>query len=244
MKMPTSIFDASDLDQWLVKSSTSKKDPLAAFKKMSLSEEPEQFAPKLFRLPSILTSDNAGTWLVTRKNKNDNNITEEKKTTTSAFKNDNDNSKWLAQPKVEVKVETDVVTLTEEVNPWLVRSSTTTTTNLNALPGTRSSDPIFTLPSQFESKDVSIWLAKSKKPITKVEKENYDDWLWVPQAKMDQKSKSLLDPWLEKSSTMSWTSTSSTTDNSSCKVEEWLKNALDDVTEDFDDCSIEIIADQ
>ena len=132
----------------------------------------------------------------------------------------------------------------EEVNPWLVRSSTTTTTNLNALPGTRSSDPIFTLPSQFESKDVSIWLAKSKKPITKVEKENYDDWLWVPQAKMDQKSKSLLDPWLEKSSTMSWTSTSSTTDNSSCKVEEWLKNALDDVTEDFDDCSIEIIADQ
>ena len=63
-------------------------------------------------MPSILTSDNAGTWLVTRKNKNDNNITEEKKTTTSAFKNDNDNSKWLAQPKVEVKVETDVVTLT------------------------------------------------------------------------------------------------------------------------------------
>merc|ERR1712029_1141811 len=67
MKMPTSIFDASDLDQWLVKSSTSKKDPLAAFKKMSLSKEPEQFAPKLFRLPSILTSDNAGTWLVTPK---------------------------------------------------------------------------------------------------------------------------------------------------------------------------------
>merc|ERR1712004_807279 len=226
--MPTSLFDASDLDQWLVKSSTSKKsqDPLAAFKKMSLSKEPEQFAPKLFRLPSILTSDNAGTWLVTRKN-------------------DNDNSKWLAQPKVEVKVETDVVTLTEEVNPWLVRSSTTTTTNLNALPGTRSADPIFTLPSQFESKDVSIWLVESNKTITKAEKENYDDWLWVPhQAKTDQKSKSLLDPWLEKSSTMSWTSASSTTDNSSSKVEEWLKNALNDVTEDFDDCSIEIISDQ
>ena len=142
------------------------------------------------------------------------------------------------------KMISEIFNFLEEVNPWLVRSSTTTTTNLNALPGTRSSDPIFTLPSQFESKDVSIWLAKSKKPITKVEKENYDDWLWVPQAKMDQKSKSLLDPWLEKSSTMSWTSTSSTTDNSSCKVEEWLKNALDDVTEDFDDCSIEIIADQ
>jgi len=242
MKMPTSLFDASDLDQWLVKSSTSKKsqDPLAAFKKMSLSKEPEQFAPKLFRLPSILTSDNAGTWLVTRKNKNDNNTAEEK--TTCTVKNDNDNSKWLAQPKVEVKVETDVVTLTEEVNPWLVRSSTTTTTNLNALPGTRSTDPIFTLPSQFESKDVSIWLVKSNKPNTKAEKENYDEWLWVPQAKTDQKSKSLLDPWLEKSSTMSWTS--STTDNSSSKVEEWLTNALNDVTEDFDDCSIEIISDQ
>lgn len=84
-----------------------------------------RFAPKLFRLPSILTSDNAGTWLVTRKNKNDNNITEEKKTTTSAFKNDNDNSKWLAQPKVEVKVETDVVTLTGRLtklrlNKWFL----------------------------------------------------------------------------------------------------------------------------
>ena len=69
-----------------------------------------RFAPKLFRLPSILTSDNAGTWLVTRKNKNDNNTAEEK--TPCTVKNDNDNSKWLAQPKVEVKVETDVVTLT------------------------------------------------------------------------------------------------------------------------------------
>ena len=69
-----------------------------------------RFAPKLFRLPSILTSDNAGTWLVTRKNKNDNNTAEEK--TTCTVKNDNDNNKWLAQPKVEVKVETDVVTLT------------------------------------------------------------------------------------------------------------------------------------
>ena len=68
------------------------------------------FFRKLFRLPSILTSDNAGTWLVTRKgNKNDN----EKRTATPLM-NDNDNSKWLApQPKSdEVKVETDVVTLT------------------------------------------------------------------------------------------------------------------------------------
>ena len=69
------------------------------------------FFRKLFRLPSILTSDNAGTWLVTRKgNKNDN----EKKTVAPLMNDDNDNSKWLApQPKSdEVKVETDVVTLT------------------------------------------------------------------------------------------------------------------------------------
>ena len=68
------------------------------------------FHRKLFRLPSILTSDNAGTWLVTRKgNKNDN-----EKKTAAPLMNDNDNSKWLApQPKSdEVKVETDVVTLT------------------------------------------------------------------------------------------------------------------------------------
>jgi len=228
--MPTSLFDTSDLDQWLVKSSSPKKsqDPLAAFKKLSLSKEPEQ---KLFRLPSILTSDNAGTWLVTRKgNKNDN----EKKTVAPLMNDDNDNSKWLApQPKSEeVKVETDVVTLTEEVNPWLARSSTTTT-NLNTLPGKRSNDLIFTLPSQFDSKDSSQWLVKSTPKPKKETPENYEDWLWVP--KTEKSTKNLLDPWLEKSSTMSWTSSSS-------KVEEWLENALEDVTEDFDDCSIEIIS--
>ena len=121
---------------------------------------------------------------------------------------------------------------TEEVNPWLARSSTTTT-NLNTLPGKRSNDPIFTLPSQFASKDSSQWLVKSTPKPKKETPENYEDWLWVP--KTEKSTKNLLDPWLEKSSTMSWTSSGS-------KVEEWLENALEDVTDDFDDCSIEIIS--
>merc|ERR1712156_878889 len=64
MKMTT------DLEQWLIKpNSTSKQlvsDPLAAFRKMSLSiSEPK------FCLPSILTSGNNSTWLATRKNDNE-----------------------------------------------------------------------------------------------------------------------------------------------------------------------------
>ena len=108
MKMPT-LLNAVDLDQWLYKSSNKKvqEDPLAAFKKMTISEHSE---PKsLIRLPSILTSDNAATWLVTRKNKNEKVQNEVK----MAQKMENDNDKWLIKPKNEtVKVETDVVTLT------------------------------------------------------------------------------------------------------------------------------------
>ena len=103
--MPT-MLNAVDLDQWLYKSSNKKvqEDPLAAFKKMTLSEQSE---PKIFKLPSILTSDNAATWLVTRKNKNEKVHNEVK-----MAQKENDNDKWLIKPKNEVKVETDVVTLT------------------------------------------------------------------------------------------------------------------------------------
>ena len=104
--MPT-ILNASDLDQWLYKSANKKvQDPLAAFKKMTISGQEQSFNSSI-RLPSILTSDNAATWLVTRKNKND--TIAEKKAQNEAM---DDNSKWLIKPKNEVKVETDVVTLT------------------------------------------------------------------------------------------------------------------------------------
>jgi len=237
MKMPT-LLNANDLDQWLYKSKK-VQDPLAAFKKMTISGQDQAEQKVLFRLPSILTSDNAGTWLVTRKNKNDNIA--EKKAQNETEKME-ENSKWLLKPKPQVKVETDVVTLTEEVNPWLARPTPTTTTNLNNLPGKRTTTAMFNLPAKLESQDPNLWLLKpkqNKNDISAEAADNLNDWLLVPKSKsQDFKAKNLLDPWFEKSSTMSWTSSN---DNNS-RVEEWLKNALEDETDDFDDCSIEILS--
>merc|ERR1711936_849621 len=132
MKMTT------DLEQWLIRPNTTSKqmvsDPLGAFGKMSLSiSEPK------FCLPSILTSGNNSTWLATRKNDNDMARSTEK---ISANKTDqDDNSKWLLKPKN--KTETDLVTLTEDPNPWLAPTSSVMTTSLDSLPGS------FTLPSNF-----------------------------------------------------------------------------------------------
>merc|ERR1711973_767352 len=174
MKMTT------DLEQWLIKpNSTSKEmvsDPLAAFRKMSLSiQEPK------FCLPSILTSGNNATWLATRKNDNEMaksaNFSAKSANILIANKiNQDDNSKWLLKPKN--KTETDLVTLTdgkEEPNPWLAQSSVMTT-SLDSLPGS------FTLPSKFSgecSKD--IWLSK---PTVAKQAESLakdlEGWLFVP----------------------------------------------------------------
>ena len=107
-----------DLDQWLVKPVVNNPvkvvDHLAAFKKLTISS-PTQ--PALFRLPSILTSDNAATWLVTRKGAAVNN---EAPTPSSSIKSHmtkigkDDNAKWLLRPELTPaaqKVETDLVVI-------------------------------------------------------------------------------------------------------------------------------------
>jgi len=255
MKMNT------DLDQWLIRPNTTSKqtvsDPLAAFRKMSLSL-PE---PK-FCLPSILTSGNNATWLATRKNDN-----EMAKSANSAAKsanvqvankiNEDDNSNWLLKPKN--KTETDLVTLTdekEEPNPWLAQKSIMTT-SLDSLPGSS----IF--PSKFSgefSKDVWLSQPAVAKQANKLAKD-LESWLFVPSttdssfiAKSDEKScgsggrrdsnPGLLDEWEKQSMTCNWIVKN---DNTSTHVEEWLKKALEDdvideITDDFDDCSIEVIS--
>lgn len=250
----------ADLDQWLIRpNSTSKQtvsDPLAAFRKMSLTL-PE---PK-FCLPSILTSGNNATWLATRKNDNEMaksaNFSAKSANVLVANKiNQDDNSKWLLKPKN--KTETDLVTLTdgkEEPNPWLAQSSVMTT-SLDSLPGS------FTLPSKFSgelSKD--IWLSKpavAKQAETLAK--DLEGWLFVPSttdpgpcAKSGAKScgggrrdsnLGLLDEWEKQSLTCDWIIKN---DNKTSHIEEWLKKALeedevDEITDDFDDCSIEVIS--
>merc|ERR1719278_120868 len=68
------------------------------------------------------------------------------------------------------------------------------------------------------------------------------DWLMVPgQKKQLEKNQNLLSQWNEKALHMNWNQ------SNSIKVEEWLKDALDDEEEnnfnddDFDESSIEII---
>jgi len=253
MKLPCYISNTDDMDQWLLrptsasnksKQAQTSQDPLSAFKKMTISGQNQPEEPKtLFRLPPILTSDNAATWLATRKNKNDNNVTEkqvqnETKMAKTKAETSEDMNKWLLRSKTETKVETDLVTLTvEEPNPWLARS-TITTTNLNNLPGKRTTT-LFTLPAQFESNDPKDWLVQANQNKNENANEvNMNEWLWVPRSRTEEENKrKLLDSWFEKASTMSWTSS-----NSDSRVEEWLKNALEDATDDFDDCSIEIIS--
>jgi len=253
MKMTT------DLEQWLIKpNSTSKQmvsDPKAAFRKISLSiQEPK------FCLPSILTSGNNSTWLATRKNDN-----EMAKSANFSAKSANvqiaceiiqkDNSNWLLKP--QNKTETDLVTLTdgkEEPNPWLAQSSVMTT-SLGSLPGS------FTLPSKFSgecSKD--IWLSK---PAVAKQAESLakdlEGWLFVPTTDPGSDAKSgidgrrrdsnpgLLDEWEKQSITCNWIVENDNKSNKSSHIEEWLKKALEDdevdeITDDFDDCSIEVIS--
>jgi len=251
----------SDLDQWLIRPNTISKqtvlDPLAAFRKMSLSL-PE---PK-FCLPSIFTSGNNATWLATRKNDNEMaksaNFSAKSANVQIANKiNQLDNSMWLLQPKN--KTETDLVTLTDgkdEPNPWLAQSSVMTT-SLDSLPGS------FTLPSKFSgelSKD--IWLSKpAVAKQTESLAKDLEGWLFVPSttdpgygAKSGEKScgiggrrdsnPGLLDEWEKQSLTRNWIINN---DNKTSHIEEWLKKALeeeeiDEITDDFDDCSIEVIS--
>merc|ERR1712083_158286 len=245
MKMP------SDLDQWLIRPmSTSKQstaDPLAAFRKMTISL-PE---PK-FCLPSILTSGNNSTWLATRKNDNDMSRSTEK---ISANKTDqDDNSKWLLKPKN--KTETDLVTLTEDPNPWLAPTSSVMTTSLDSLPGS------FTLPSNFSSElSKDIWLSKpaTAKQTSPNLSKDLDGWLLVappissaaeePAASTSAKTcTNPLDEWERQSLTCNWIINDNNT--TTLHIEEWLKKALedeeddetDDISDDFDDCSIEVIS--
>jgi len=231
----------SDLDQWLIRPmSTSKQstvDPLAAFRKMTISL-PE---PK-FCLPSILTSGNNSTWLATRKNDNDMARSTEQ---ISANKTDqDDNSKWLLKPKN--KTETDLVTLTEDPNPWLAPTSSVMTTSLDSLPGS------FTLPSNFSSElSKDIWLSKpAAKQTSPNLSKDLDGWLLVtaPEPEEVTSAKTCtnpLDEWERQSLTCNWIINDNNTTTS--HIEEWLKKALeedetDDISDDFDDCSIEVIS--
>lgn len=286
---------SSDLDQWLIRpNSTSTKqrvsDPLAAFRKMSISSTESS---RKFCLPSILTSDNNSTWLATRKNDNDlakSAANKSNQNQSGSIKiNQDDNAKWLLKPLN--KSETDLVTLTDEKqepNPWLAPSQTSVmTTSLDSLPGT------FNLPLKFSgelSKD--IWLSKpaSSKQTEKMVKD-LEDWLLVPSSSdsdmavtggknstfsINQSSgnisTNLLDEWEKQSKTFNWNPNSTSgkkstnpleewekqsmtynwivNDNNTSHVEEWLKKALEDdnneeeideISDDFDDCSIEVI---
>jgi len=254
---------SSDLDQWLISpKKTSKQpvsDPLAAFRKMSISSTAE----RKFCLPSILTSGNNSTWLATRKNDNDlakSSANNSNQNQSGLIKiNQDDNAKWLLKPTN--KTETDLVTLTDgkdEPNPWLApQQSSVMTTSLDSLPGS------FTLPSKFSgelSKD--LWLSK---PATVKQTEalvkDLEDWLLVPSGtnpgspvggKNTRKtststngekiSTNPLDEWEKQSLTYNWI----VNDNNTSHVEEWLKKALeedeiDEISDDFDDCSIEVI---
>jgi len=241
---------SQDLDQWLFKpqqTSSKNVDPLAAFRKMTIST-PES-ATK-FRLPSILTSDNSATWLATRKNANDNNLNLNVPAKTCSKGEDADISKWLLKP--QNKMETDLVTLTDSTdltskNPWL--ASSVMTTSLNSLPGN------FTLPEKISNSNINNWLLRPKiEKVNKLSSQELEGWLVVPGencAKFSNKKyeNSLRNPfeeWERNSVSCQWVR------NENSKVEEWLRNALeeevfddteiDDKFDDFEDCSIEVIS--
>jgi len=240
----------SDLDQWLIRPKSPSKqstlDPLAAFRKMTVSSSEPKFC-----LPSILTSGNNSTWLTTRKNDNDMARSAEQ---ISANKTD-DNSKWLLKPKN--KTETDLVSLTEDSNPWLAPTSSVMTTSLDSLPGS------FTLPSNFSSElSKDIWLSKpaiAKQTSPNLSKD-LDGWLLVAsepekqQAEATSSAKTCtnpLDEWERQSLTYNWIINDNNTTTTTLHIEEWLQKALeedekddetDDISDDFDDCSIEVIS--
>jgi len=221
----------TDLDQWLVKPQTGN-DHLAAFKKMTIStREP------LLRLPSILTSDNAATWLATRKGAKDENQFFIKSQITKLSQEDN--AKWLLRPETEKnKMETDLVVISEELSPWLAGS--VMTTSLKNLPGKRSNENL-TLPAQLSNKtnlDNWLWKPAPLRNESLVSKD-LEEWLLVPRPSSQnfKSSDNPLGDWETKSLACSWISPEDD------KVQEWLKNALDDdEDDDFDECSIEVIS--
>merc|ERR1711935_867488 len=226
-------------------------DPLAAFRKMSISSTESS---RKFILPSILTSDNNSTWLATRKNDNDlaksaayksnqnqSGFIKIKQNQSGPIKiNQDDNAKWLLKPLN--KSETDLVTLTDEKqepNPWLAPPQTSVlTTSLDSLPGT------FNLPLNLSgglSKD--IWLSK---PASSKQTENLikdlEDWLLVPSStdsvtggknstfSINQNSgnisTNLLDEWEKQSKTLNWNANSTSGKISTNPLEEWEKQSM------------------
>ena len=82
---------------------------------------------------------------------------------------------------------------------------TPTTTNLDNLPGKRST--LFNLPAKFESQDPNLWLVKPKVNKNELTEDNWNDWLMVPKSKTEKSEDmkpTLLDPWFKASSSMSW----------------------------------------
>merc|ERR1712088_410960 len=243
---------SSDLDQWLVRpNSTSTKqrvsDPLAASRK---------------------NDNDLAKSAANKSNQNQSGSIKINQDQTGSIRIiQDDNAKWLLKPLN--KSETDLVTLTDEKqepNPWLAPPQTSVmTTSLDSLPGT------FNLPLKFSgglSKD--IWLSKpaSSKQTEKMVKD-LEDWLLVPSStdsdlavtggknstfSINQNSgnisTNLLDEWEKQSMTYNWIVNDNNTSNNTSHVEEWLKKALEDdnneeeideISDDFDDCSIEVI---
>jgi len=154
------------------------------------------------------------------------------------------------------KTETDLVSLTEDPNPWLARTSSVMTTSLDSLPGS------FTLPSNFSSElSKDIWLSKpaTAKQTSPNLSKDLDGWLLVappissaaeePAASTSAKTcTNPLDEWERQSLTCNWIINDNNT--TTLHIEEWLKKALedeeedetDDISDDFDDCSIEVIS--
>merc|ERR1712088_216150 len=243
---------SSDLDQWLVRpNSTSTKqrvsDPLAASRK---------------------NDNDLAKSAANKSNQNQSGSIKINQDQSGSIKsNQDDNAKWLLKPLN--KSETDLVTLTDEKqkpNPWLAPPQTSVmTTSLDSLPGT------FNMPLKFSgglSKD--IWLSKpdSSKQTEKMVKD-LEDWLLVPAStdsdlavtggknstfSINQNSgnisTNLLDEWEKQSMNYNWIVNDNNTSNNTSHVEEWLKKALEDdnneeeideISDDFDDCSIEVI---
>lgn len=223
-----------DLNQWLTSSKPKNiNDDLAPFRSLSLSSSSE--LPSKFRLPALLTSDNTSTWLMTRKNANEN-------VPASAQKND-DNSKWLLRSKIV------------DDNHWLNKS--VMTTSATSLPG-NSSMISSTYSSVLAKKDdLDRWLIKSNAGGVKKDAANdFDEWLLVSSLddvqaeKYTGFAKNPFEKWQKLTSTYAWISAAAAEgkNNQRQKVQEWLIKALDDniddeqTDDDFDDCSIEIIS--
>lgn len=230
-----------DLDQWLVKpvvvnnpsSSVKVVDHLAAFKKLTISST----QPALFRLPSILTSDNAATWLVTRKGAAA--VNNEAPTPSSSIKSHmtkigkDDNAKWLLRPETPAqKVETDLVVISDQLSPWLARS--VMTTSLNTLPGKRSS--LTTTTETLKNSSLDQWLLKpNKNQLVSKTATGLEEWLWVPNRSKYSAGDDPLGDWKKKSLSQTWIDHGSSPSMDQSKVQEWLKKALDNDDNDMDD---------